>query len=160
MSVNANRKRMRSNDNEGCFSLQRKTFVNQHVMERQDTNKMKQIQAKTINLLYQGAKKNDLASATGRTDSLKSIRLLGGGEIDYDMNATSTWVGKKADRKCRMCDRMSIIHADCRNCNLELCEYCGVNCNFCPEKICVNCVNIFQCESHDVPCCEECKMFV
>ncbi|XP_050072053.1 uncharacterized protein LOC126559933 [Anopheles maculipalpis] len=159
MSATINRKRMRSCDSEGSFALQRKTFVNQQLIDQQDPNKMKRILAKTINLLFQGAKNHDKDLITNQQESLKAVRLLGGGEIDYDMNATSSWLGKKADRKCRQCDRWAIVHADCINCNLELCEYCGVNCNFCPEKICLNCVTIFECVSHDLPCCEQCKMF-
>ncbi|XP_052903550.1 uncharacterized protein LOC128310855 [Anopheles moucheti] len=160
MNASINRKRLRSNESDGCFVLQRKTFVNQQMMDQQDPNKMKRILAKTINLLFQGAKHHDKNLLANQKETLKSVRLLGNGEIDYDMNATSSWLGKKADRKCRQCDRMAIVHAECINCNLELCEYCGVNCNFCPEKICLNCVNIFQCVSHDMPCCEQCKMFV
>ncbi|XP_320757.5 uncharacterized protein LOC1280887 [Anopheles gambiae] len=160
MNANPNRKRLRSNESDGCFALQRKTFVNQQMMDQQDPNKMKRILAKTISLLFQGAKNQDKELVIDQKESLKAVRLLGSGEIDYDMNATSSWLGKKADRKCRQCDRMSIVHADCTNCNLELCEYCGVNCNTCPEKICLNCVTIFHCVSHDLPCCEQCKMFL
>uniref|UniRef100_A0A182N3K8 Apoptosis regulatory protein Siva n=1 Tax=Anopheles dirus TaxID=7168 RepID=A0A182N3K8_9DIPT len=144
MNVNISRKRLRSNDSEVCFALQRKTFVNQQMMDQQDPNKMKRILAKTISLLFQGAKNCDKELPLSHRESLKSVRLLGGGEIEYDMNVTASWLGKKADRNCRQCDRLSIVHADCTNCNLELCEHCGVNCNFCPEKICTNCVNIFH----------------
>uniref|UniRef100_A0AAG5DX37 Uncharacterized protein n=1 Tax=Anopheles atroparvus TaxID=41427 RepID=A0AAG5DX37_ANOAO len=161
MSASVNRKRLRSNDSDGCFAMQRKTFVNQHMIDQHDSSKMKQIQAKTLSLLFQGAKKQPKSpDVIGYKESLKTVRLLGGGEIDYGLHTASSWMEKKADRKCRLCDRMSLIHIDCTNCNLELCEYCGINCSYCPEKICLNCVNIFHCETHERPCCEQCKIFV
>ncbi|XP_052861710.1 uncharacterized protein LOC128268616 [Anopheles cruzii] len=163
MGVNSqNRKRLRSDDSEGCFVTQKKTFVNQRLLDRQDSEKMKQIQARTIGLLFEGAKKHSKVGGgpiCGK-ESFRSVRLLGGGEIDYDPASVSAWVTKKADRHCRLCDQWSIVHTDCTNCNLELCEYCGVDCSNCPEKICLNCVKLFQCESQDKPCCEQCKMFL
>ncbi|XP_058118915.1 uncharacterized protein LOC131289251 [Anopheles ziemanni] len=161
INMPVNRKRLRSNDSDVCFAMQRKTFVSQHMMDQQDASKMKQIQAKTISLLFQGAKKQSKAPILiDRKEALRSVRLLGGGEIDFDVGAASSWIEKKPDRKCRLCDRMAIIHVECTNCNLELCEYCGINCSNCPEKICMNCVNIFHCERHEKPCCDQCKMFV
>ncbi|XP_055628060.1 uncharacterized protein LOC129769678 [Toxorhynchites rutilus septentrionalis] len=158
MNFNTKRKRLRSDDG-GDYHVQRKMFVNQQLVDRQDEQKMKQIHAKTINMLFMGSRKADAKPLLCQRECLKHVRLLGGGEYDFDINNCPAWVEKKADRKCRICDRQSLVHADCINCNLELCEFCGISCNYCPEKICMNCVNIFNCRSSDVPCCERCKIF-
>ncbi|XP_055535006.1 uncharacterized protein LOC129724288 isoform X2 [Wyeomyia smithii] len=158
-NMNCNRKRMRSDDDCGV-ALQRKMFIDQHRMDQQDENKMKRIQEKTINMLFQGAKiSHQQAPGTCAGACLRHVRLLGGGETDFDFHQCPSWIEKKPDRKCRICDRLSMVHADCVNCNLELCEYCGFSCSYCPEKICMNCVNLFNCQNSDVPCCERCKIF-
>ncbi|XP_058829363.1 uncharacterized protein LOC131688830 [Topomyia yanbarensis] len=159
-AVGCNRKRLRSNDEGGHLILQRKKFINQQQMDQQDERKMRQVQEKTINMLFQGAKTfNRLPPGVCQSECLAHVRLVGGGEIDFNMRNCPSWLEKKADRKCRICDRLSLVHADCVNCNLELCEHCGISCNYCPEKICLNCVNIFNCQNSDVPCCERCKIF-
>ncbi|EDS33612.1 conserved hypothetical protein [Culex quinquefasciatus] len=160
MNLNGNRKRLRSDDGEGGhLVLQRKMFINQQRMDQQDERKMKQIQDKTINMLFMGAKNNRQRPAVCQRECLRHVRLLGAGEYDFDAHSCPSWMEKKPDRKCRICDRQSAVHAECTNCNLELCEYCGVSCQHCPEKICMNCVNIFNCQTSNVPCCERCKIF-
>lgn len=119
---------------------------------------------KTINMLFLGAKtSSQQRPGVCQRECLRHVRLLGGGEYDFDITNVScgskiipnvrkcltninrqcpAWMAKKADRECRNCDRVSLVHADCTNCNLEMCEFCGISCHYCPEKICMNCVNI------------------
>ncbi|XP_058466656.1 uncharacterized protein LOC131439538 [Malaya genurostris] len=157
--MSCNRKRLRSDDDGGALVLQRKMFINQQRMDQQDERKMKQIQDKTLNMLFRGSKIHRLPPEVCQTECLAHVRLIGGGEIDFDLRNCPSWLERKTDRKCRICDRLSLVHADCINCNLELCEHCGISCNFCPDKICLNCVNIFNCQNAELPCCERCKIF-
>ncbi|XP_065084038.1 uncharacterized protein LOC135706348 [Ochlerotatus camptorhynchus] len=164
MNVNCKRrKRMRSDDGDGGdgpFVMQRKMFINQLQVDRQNEQKMRQIEEKTMNMLFLGAKtSSQQRPGVCQRECLKHVRLLGTGEYDFDIANCPAWMAKKADRECRICDRISLVHADCTNCNLELCEFCGISCHYCPEKICMNCVNIFNCRNSDVPCCERCKIF-
>nr|XP_029731199.1 uncharacterized protein LOC109399560 [Aedes albopictus]XP_029731200.1 uncharacterized protein LOC109399560 [Aedes albopictus]XP_029731201.1 uncharacterized protein LOC109399560 [Aedes albopictus] len=156
------RKRARSEDDADAdcpFVMQRKMFVNQIQMDRRDERKMRQIEEKTVNMLFLGAKTSSRQQGVCQRECLRHVRLLGAGEYDFDLANCPQWMGKKADRKCRICDRQSVVHADCTNCNLELCEFCWISCHYCPEKICMNCVNLFNCQNSDVPCCERCKIF-
>ncbi|XP_053688141.1 uncharacterized protein LOC128737512 [Sabethes cyaneus] len=159
MNDTRNRKRLRSDDDSGSVP-QRKLFVNQQRIDQQDERKMRLIQEKTMNILFRGAiSSNQQPPATCHSACLRHVRLLGGGETEFDFHQCPSWIEKKPDRKCRLCDRLSLVHADCVNCNLELCEYCGFNCSFCPDKICTNCVNLFNCQKSNAPCCERCKIF-
>ncbi|EDS29575.1 conserved hypothetical protein [Culex quinquefasciatus] len=158
MNLNGNRKRLRSDDGEGGhLVLQRKMFINQQRMDQQDERKMKQIQDKTLNMAGHGWPKttvSDRPSASGSAFDTSVYSALASTTLTLIV-----WMEKKPDRKCCICGPHSAVHAECTNCNLELCEYCGVSCQHCPEKICMNCVNIFNCQTSNVPCCERCKIF-
>ncbi|KAL1378656.1 hypothetical protein pipiens_003931 [Culex pipiens pipiens] len=111
MNLNGNRKRLRSDDGEGGhLVLQRKMFINQQRMDQQDERKMKQIQDKTINMLFMGAKNNRQRPAVCQRECLRHVRLLGAGEYDFDVHSCPSWMEKKPDRKCRICDRQSAVH--------------------------------------------------
>ncbi|XP_055600241.1 uncharacterized protein LOC129749327 [Uranotaenia lowii] len=161
MDFNCSRKRLRSADGEedGPFALQRKMFISQQRIDQQDQRKMRQIEQKTLNMLFLGAKTNQKLTQTCQRECLRHVRLLGGGECQFDTHSCPAWIEKQPDRKCRVCDRMSLVHAECTNCNLELCEHCGISCGHCPDKICMSCVNLFNCQNMDIPCCERCKIF-
>uniref|UniRef100_U5EQ68 Apoptosis regulatory protein siva n=1 Tax=Corethrella appendiculata TaxID=1370023 RepID=U5EQ68_9DIPT len=156
VNIGNNRKRLRSNDSE-TFLMQRKYFVNEKLINSKSESRMKQIEAKTMSLLFQGAK--NFTSNKNNGKNLKCLRLFGNGEFDFEGDVLPSWIPKKPDRKCKKCDKQSSIHFDCINCNLELCEFCGINCFYCKDLICLNCVNIFDSGTIDNPCCENCKMF-
>lgn len=53
-----------------------------------------------------------------------------------------SWVPDIPDRKCKCCSKNARLHADCVNCNLDLCEFCGINCANCDEPLCTNCITL------------------
>lgn len=72
----------------------------------------------------------------------ENICLMGDGQINYiDMN--SKFVNEKISRRCRFCAKPSAIQAtDCINCNLEICEFCGISCIQCNAPLCMSCVQL------------------
>lgn len=92
----------------------------------------------------------------------ENICLRGDGQINYiDMN--SKFVNEKVSRRCRFCAKPSAIQAtDCINCNLEICEFCGISCIQCNAPLCLSCVQLFGCCDNSVDmnaCCERCKIY-
>lgn len=169
MSINQNnRKRNRSVDAD--VRTQSKYFVNQRMMDSLDQKYMKTIFGKyntafnasngmgniryvnvhlfihcadkTVGLLFEGAKNN--SNNNNRTveckkEKLKTVRLDGEGNVSF----TDGSAGNSDKIRCSSCDRDSLIQAECSNCNLCLCEYCGVSCANCLEAhICKHCVQL------------------
>lgn len=166
-----NRKRYRSASNE-CNENQSKYFINQQIIDQNDANKMKLIHGKnaqlikekheilfnfffpdkTIKLLF----KNANAKTTGNSDDnnlhrgyiskkeqfRENIRLLGNGQIVY-LNDNGKNGLMQSNRKCNLCSKISSVQAiDCSNCNLEICESCGISCMQCNEPLCLSCVRL------------------
>lgn len=165
MSINQNnRKRNRSVDAD--FRTQSKYFVNQRMMDSLDQKYMKTIFGKythlmpvsrkgnaltynlfidcadkTVGLLFEGAKNNsnNNRSVECKKEKLKTVRLDGEGNVSF-MDGSA---GNSDKIRCTSCDRDSTIQAECSNCNLCLCEYCGVSCANCLEAhICKHCVQL------------------
>ncbi|KAJ6645528.1 hypothetical protein Bhyg_00734 [Pseudolycoriella hygida] len=131
-----NRKRTRSVDIDS--QLQSKYFVNQRMVDLLDENRMKKIFDKTVNLLFEGAKNN---ANVYEGEKLKSVRLDGEGNVTYvDGKGGGAGHVKKA---CSSCNKDSIVQTECSNCNLNLCEFCGVSCVNCLEAhVCKHCVHL------------------
>lgn len=94
-----------------------------------------------MGLLFQGAKNNsnNNLSSEYKREKFRTIRLDGEGNVIY-MDGSE---GNSAKIKCISCDRDSTIKSECSNCNLNLCEYCGVSCGNCQEAhICKHCVEL------------------
>lgn len=94
-----------------------------------------------MGLLFDGAKNNSNNNSTFecKKEKFKTIRLDGEGNVVFmDGSAGQT------DRiRCTSCDRDSTIQIECSNCNLNLCEYCGVSCANCLEAhLCKPCVQL------------------
>ncbi|XP_068158327.1 uncharacterized protein [Drosophila tropicalis] len=65
-------------------------------------------------------------------------------------------------RKSSCCQRHTLIHDTCANCDMELCEECGYSCVECAQFICRFCVLMFgngPQEEAEEPLCERCQMF-
>lgn len=72
----------------------------------------------------------------------ENICLMGDGQINY-IDATSKFATEKVSRRCRFCAKPSAIQAtDCINCNLEICEFCGISCMQCNAPLCISCVQL------------------
>lgn len=72
----------------------------------------------------------------------ENICLMGDGQISY-IDANSKFVTEKVSRRCRFCAKPSNIQAtDCINCNLEICEFCGISCIQCNAPLCMSCVQL------------------
>lgn len=206
--MQTNRKRNRSDDVD--FHCQSKYFVNQRMVNSLDQKYMKTVFGKrihklwrlckqkrtgvticliialcidkTMGLLFQGAKNvsNNNQLLESKEDKFRSIRLDGEGNIIF-MNG-----GAESNDKmgCISCNKMSTVQSECSNCNLNLCEHCGISCANCLEAhICKHCVQIlwvffsninlietklkveilrFRFSENNVnslPCCRTCKMF-
>lgn len=89
-----------------------------------------------------------------------NICLMGDGQINY-IDASSKFATENVSRRCRFCAKPSAIQAtDCINCNLEICEFCGISCIQCNAPLCMSCVQLFGCCDNSVDmnaCCERCK---
>ena len=75
-----------------------------------------------------------------------NICLKGDGQINY-IDATNAKfagdTGSETKRRCRFCAKPSAIQAtDCINCNLEICEFCGISCIQCNAPLCMSCVQL------------------
>lgn len=106
---------------------------------------------KTIKLLFKNANnkaENETVARKGEPNKVDQFRdnicLMGNGQINYIMD-----VQKKApmavavQRKCNLCSKQSNIQAvKCTNCNMEMCEFCGISCIQCNEPLCMSCVNV------------------
>lgn len=72
----------------------------------------------------------------------ENICLMGDGHINY-IDVNSKFVNEKVTRRCRFCAKPSTIQAtDCINCNLEICEFCGISCIQCNAPLCMSCVQL------------------
>lgn len=70
-----------------------------------------------------------------------NICLMGDGKINYI--ADSKFATQNVSRRCRFCAKPSSIQAtDCINCNLEICEFCGISCMQCNAPLCMSCVQL------------------
>lgn len=106
---------------------------------------------KTIKLLFKNANakesndKNDRNNETNgyinKMDRFRqSIRLSGNGYVIYLKDKI---VGDRIGRKCGLCLKQSSLEKiDCINCNLEICESCGISCVQCNGPLCVSCVRL------------------
>lgn len=106
------------------------------------------LKEKTIQLLFRNANKisNGGEESPIGTKKLEQFRnnvcLLGNGEIKY-IAGNKKSVAENSNRKCRFCSKASTIQAtDCTNCNLEMCEFCGISCVQCNEPLCMSCVRL------------------
>lgn len=158
-----NRKRNRSVDND--IPARSKYFVNQRMVDSLDQKYMKKIFGnlkklwsseegkqnikfnsfadKTVGLLFEGAKNNSNNNRVYecKKEKFKNIRLDGDGNIIF-LNGAPT---SKSDDKirCASCGRDSLIQSECSDCNLHLCEYCGVSCANCMEAhLCKHCLQL------------------
>lgn len=72
----------------------------------------------------------------------ENICLMGDGQVNY-IDANSKFVNEKISRRCRFCAKPSSIQpTDCINCNLEICEFCGISCIQCNAPLCMSCVQL------------------
>lgn len=96
---------------------------------------------KTVGLLYEGARNNSNNNQLFecKKEKFKTIRLDGEGNAIF-MDGSA---GNTDKLKCISCDRDSTVQSECSNCNLNLCEYCGISCGNCLEAhICKHCVEL------------------
>lgn len=97
---------------------------------------------KTVGLLFAGARNNannNNQLFECKKDKFKMIRLDGEGNVIF-MDGSA---GNSEKVKCISCDRHSTVQSECSNCNLILCEWCGVSCANCLEAhICKHCVDL------------------
>lgn len=71
-----------------------------------------------------------------------NICLMGDGQVNY-IDANSKFAIKPVSRRCGFCAKPSSIQAaDCINCNLEICEFCGISCMQCNAPLCMSCVQL------------------
>lgn len=85
-------------------------------------------------MLFKGAKIQ--FNSIGETDT---VLLNGNGLFTVNGKVNQN---KSSNRECNSCMKISLYHADCKNCNLELCEFCGFNCSDCGKFLCNNCINL------------------
>ncbi|XP_052857092.1 uncharacterized protein LOC128265254 isoform X2 [Drosophila gunungcola] len=88
-------------------------------------------------------------------------QLMGDGTILL-RNLRADMANPRLERqKSRCCQRQTLIHDVCVNCNMDLCEECGYSCGECCQFICRSCVTLFgnRPEEADDPLCERCQMF-
>lgn len=71
-----------------------------------------------------------------------NICLMGDGQVNY-IDTKSKFATENISRRCRFCAKPSSIQAtDCINCNLEICEFCGISCMQCNAPLCMSCVQL------------------
>lgn len=81
-------------------------------------------------------------STTKRQQFGDIISLMGNGQINY-IDANSKPGSENLSRRCKYCAKPSSIQAtDCVNCNLEVCEFCGISCIQCNAPLCMSCVQL------------------
>lgn len=72
----------------------------------------------------------------------ENICLKGDGQINY-IDAKAKLPSEEVLRRCGFCAKPSSIQAtDCVNCNLEICEFCGISCLQCNAPLCMSCVQL------------------
>ncbi|XP_013117059.2 apoptosis regulatory protein Siva [Stomoxys calcitrans] len=157
-------KRMRSEEDSSPFVLQRKMHVNEKIMDSRDNNKMKQIHAKTTQMLFQAARSvsnNNIQPDRNKKSPLyRLVVLYGNGQIEPAKGAEEQddeflWVRRKA--KC--CNRDTYVQSNCINCQNNLCEECGYSCTECGAFVCNSCISLFGTGNVDQPLCEKCSLF-
>lgn len=113
---------------------------------------------KTIRMLFQNANPKTLENGNNNNNNEiemkasggqpltkwqvfgENICLMGDGQINY---VNPKFVNEKISRRCRFCAKPSAIQAtDCINCNLEICEFCGISCIQCNAPLCMSCVQL------------------
>lgn len=73
----------------------------------------------------------------------EEICLMGNGEVSYIAGNDAKAPTEGVTRSCRFCAKTSSIQAtDCINCNLEICEFCGISCFQCNSPLCMSCVQL------------------
>lgn len=114
---------------------------------------------KTIRMLFQNANKsgekvnnnnnNEIAMTTVQHPMSKwqqfgeTICLMGDGQVNYIDADAAKCATENVSRRCRFCAKPSAIQAtDCINCNLEICEFCGISCMQCNAPLCMSCVQL------------------
>lgn len=111
------------------------TFTFQRIINSKDEQKMVKIHEKTLQLLFDGAKAmNDKFLSYN-----KILRLFGNGQIKIINGWTEDKIPSETDNMCRGCNDYSRISGSCSNCPSDLCELCGISCNFCDEFLCITC---------------------
>lgn len=98
---------------------------------------------KTVGLLFEGAKNssNNNRVYECKKERFKNIRLDGDGNIIFLDGTIKPTFDEKI--RCRSCGRNSLIQSECSNCNLNLCEYCGISCANCVEThLCKHCLQL------------------
>lgn len=164
MSSETARKRTRSADDLLGGTPQLKYFVNQKLLNMKDEEKMNKIYGKinialihtmsikihlipekTVQMLFKGAQPQ--VEQTVPTEKeltlnhIKEINLTGNGLMNcYGKDKLPVWVSEATNRLCRYCYKSSKVHVDCQNCNIDMCEFCGLSCFDCREPICNSCV--------------------
>lgn len=70
--------------------------------------------------------------------------LMGNGQVNYVTPDPKMVIDNSSVvRRCHLCAKPSTIQAiDCVNCNLELCEFCGISCMQCNAPLCVSCIQL------------------
>lgn len=70
----------------------------------------------------------------------ENVFLMGDGQFNYIGNAALHTPAANEPRQCNCGKASNLQRADCSNCNLELCEHCGVSCKQCNVPLCTACV--------------------
>lgn len=108
-------------------------------------------------MLFQNANPNPAEKANNNNNEIEMISvqpitkwekfgdnicLKGDGQVNY-IDAKSKFASENVSRRCGLCAKPSSIQAtDCINCNLEICEYCGISCMQCNAPLCMSCVQL------------------
>ncbi|XP_005180795.1 apoptosis regulatory protein Siva-like [Musca domestica] len=156
-------KRMRSEES-SPYILQTKMHVNEKIVDSHDSNKMKQIYAKTTKMLFQAARSvsnnNIQPDRNKKTPLHRLVVISGNGQIEPAKQADEQddeflWVRRKA--KC--CNRDTYVQDKCVNCQNDLCEECGYSCVECGKFVCSPCISLFGSGNVEQPLCEKCSLF-
>lgn len=95
-------------------------------------------------MLFDGAANQEQAAA-GKQEAPalhEHYQLLGDGSIllrDMRPDAVNPCLER---RNSRCCQRHTLIHGNCINCTMDLCEECGYSCTECSKFICRSCVTV------------------
>ncbi|KAH8358385.1 hypothetical protein KR200_005388, partial [Drosophila serrata] len=121
--------------------IQRKVWVSQKMSDARDPAKMREVHERTTKMLFEGAAANQ-ERPEEHTALHEHYFLLGDGSILLrDMRPDSENPALER-RKSRCCQRQTLIHGTCINCDMDLCEECGYSCSECSEFICRSCVTV------------------
>lgn len=128
------------------------TLINEK--RRQKIDLIRCFTDKTLKMLFQNANTKPAnnnnenesipmdQSTTKRQQFGDIISLMGNGQINY-IDPNSKLGSENLSRRCKYCAKPSSIQAtDCVNCNLEVCEFCGISCIQCNAPLCMSCVQL------------------